>query len=54
MISIKELSSLHVACLTYHPTAGSSEMHAQIGACFRSVKDWVSQQGFDPLAELTI
>jgi DNA gyrase inhibitor GyrI len=47
-VSIQELSPVHVAYLTYHPNAESTDMHAEIGACFRRVQTWVRELGHDP------
>jgi DNA gyrase inhibitor GyrI len=53
-VSIQELPSRHVACITYYPTADSSKMHAQIGDCFRRVQNWARDHFVEPMSGLTV
>jgi DNA gyrase inhibitor GyrI len=53
-VSIRELPSVHVACISY--TAGDEQggLHNEIGDCFRRVQAWVREHGYNPFATLTI
>jgi len=53
-VSIGDLPSVHVACMEYQATADPSNMHDEIGECFRRVQAWLRERGYDPLTWLTI
>ena len=53
-VSLVELPAVHVACLTYQPSAETGDMHGEISTCFRRVQAWVQELGHDPFALLNI
>ena len=53
-VSVKDLLSVHVACIQYKAGADQSNMHDQTGECFRRVQAWLRERGYDPMTQLTI
>jgi len=46
-VSIRDLTSVHVACIEYKATADRSDMHDKIGECFRRVQGWFRERDYD-------
>ena len=53
-VSIRDLTSVHAACIEYKATADRSDMHDKIGECFRRVQGWLRERDYDPMTQLTI
>jgi DNA gyrase inhibitor GyrI len=53
-VSIRELPSVHAACISYTASDEQHDLHNEIGDCFRHVQAWVREHGYDPFATLTI
>lgn len=54
VVSIRELPSVHVACIEYKANVEPGDLHNQIGECFRRVQTWVRERGYGLLTQLTI
>jgi DNA gyrase inhibitor GyrI len=53
-VSIRELSPVHVAYVSYKANVGQDDLYNQIHECFQRVQTWVSDLGYDPFTQLTI